>query len=283
MEKIHIEARAKINLTLDVLYKRPDDYHEVEMIMQTIALKDSVYIELLPEKAIKLTSDCDCIPCDETNLAWKAADIMMSQYCLDAGLKITVHKKIPVAAGLAGGSADAAAVIKGVNRLFGLNKDEDELKNLGTKIGADVPFCIQGGTALARGIGERLTALTSIPNAAVLLVKPPFFISTKEVYNRLDLKNINQRPDTNSMISYIERQDIKSICRGLCNVLEQVSFSLYPQLEHIKRRLVQLGALGSLMSGSGPTIFGIFEKKKEAQKAAEKMPDSCFVCLTEVE
>ena len=180
MEKIHIEARAKINLTLDVLYKRPDDYHEVEMIMQTIALKDSVYIELLPEKAIKLTSDCDCIPCDETNLAWKAADIMMSQYCLDAGLKITVHKKIPVAAGLAGGSADAAAVIKGVNRLFGLNKDEDELKNLGTKIGAEPLYPREG--RLLRGIGEAYRIV--YPKCCRFAGKTALLFY-KEVYNRL--------------------------------------------------------------------------------------------------
>jgi 4-diphosphocytidyl-2-C-methyl-D-erythritol kinase len=284
LRKIQIEAPAKINLTIDVLFKRPDGYHEVEMIMQTIGLKDVVDIELLSEKSIKVTSDCESIPNDETNLVWQAADMMINEYRLDAGLKIHIHKRIPVAAGLAGGSADAAAVIRGINELFDLKGAEELLKRLGKNLGADVPFCIQGGTALARGIGDELKALDSIPDAVVLLIKPPIFISTKEVYSRLNLKNMTQRPDTKTMLINIQRKDLKSICDGLCNVLETVSFDIHPQLRQIKQKLVQFGALGSLMSGSGPTIYGIFEGKDDAQKAAEKMvKNDYFFCLTQVD
>ena len=283
MRKIQIEAPAKINLTIDVLFKRPDGYHEVEMIMQTIGLKDVVDIELLSEKSIKVTSDCESIPNDETNLVWQAADMMINEYRLDAGLKIHIHKRIPVAAGLAGGSADAAAVIRGINELFDLKRPKKELMASGKTLGADVPFCIQGGTAIARGIGEKIIPLKPLSDIALVLVKPPYSISTKEVYSRLDVKNIKNRPSTMEMVKNIQNQDLDSISKGLCNVLEQVTLRMYPELEEIRNELLNLGALGSLMSGSGPTVFGIFETKQDAKKAAKKLSfEQSLVYVTEV-
>ena len=271
MHKLEIDARAKINFTLDVLWKRPDGYHEVEMIMQTLSLKDHLTLELLPERHIELSCDSDLVPRDERNLAWKAARIMLDEFAPDTGVKIHLKKNIPVAAGLAGGSADAAAVIVGLNELLGLKISTQQLQDIGKKLGADIPFCILGGTALARGIGEKLTILKPAPKMNILLYKPPFGVSTKEVYNRLDVKNIKQRPATSTMVKTIEKQDIVGIARGLCNVLETVTFDLYPELSKVKQQFKDCGALGSLMSGSGPTIFGIFESAKDAKKAEERM------------
>ncbi|NLU10308.1 MAG: 4-(cytidine 5'-diphospho)-2-C-methyl-D-erythritol kinase [Tepidanaerobacter acetatoxydans] len=284
MKKLDIDARGKINLTLDVLFKRLDGYHEVEMIMQTIALKDIISIELLSQRDIVLNTNCKKLPQDESNLAYQAAELMMKEYGLDAGVSIDIHKNIPLAAGLAGGSSDAAAVIIGMNELFELKIPKDELMTLGKRIGADVPFCILGKTALARGIGEQLTPLKSLSGLSILLVKPPYCISTKEVYNRLDVKNIKIRPDTKAMIDYIEHQDIGKIASGLCNVLEEVTLRLYPELGDIKKRMLQKGALGSIMSGSGPSVFGIFENIRDAKRAADDfaVKDSwIFVTKTE--
>lgn len=276
MYNIDIDARAKINLTLDVLSKRPDGYHEVEMIMQSIDLKDHLEIELVPKKKIEISTDCKDLPTDDQNLVYKAAALMINKFDLDAGIRIKLNKEIPLAAGLAGGSADAAAMIIGINELFDLKKSEKELMAIGKSIGADVPFCIHGGTALARGIGEKITALRSAPEFELLLVKPPCFVSTKEVYNKLDIKNINNRPDNRKVVKAIENQDVLNISKGLCNVLEDVTFSMHPELLKIKAWLLENGALGSLMSGSGPTVFGIFESKSDVNRALEKMPfDKC--------
>ncbi|NLZ53355.1 MAG: 4-(cytidine 5'-diphospho)-2-C-methyl-D-erythritol kinase [Thermoanaerobacteraceae bacterium] len=271
MEKFNIYASGKINLTLDVLFKRPDDYHEVEMILQTISLKDEISLKLIPRPVIELSSNCLELPQDESNLAYKAAKLMIEEYRLDTGIAININKNIPIAAGLAGGSADAAAVIVGINEMFELNRPQEELMGLGKKIGADVPFCILGKTALAQGIGEKLLPLRPLSGFGLLLVKPPYFVSTKEVYSRLDLKTIQKRPDTLAMIEYIRMQDIDKIASGLCNVLEEVTLKLYPELDFIKKHLVCHGALGSLMSGSGPTVFGLFETVQDARRAAAKI------------
>lgn len=271
LENLTLSVCGKINLTLDVHYKRPDGYHEVEMIMQTISLKDEISLKLIPRPVIELTSNCHKLPLDESNLAYKAAKLMIEKYKLDAGIAININKKIPIAAGLAGGSADAAAVIVGINEMFQLNRPQEELMALGKDIGADVPFCIVGKTALAKGIGEKILPLKHLSGFGLLLVKPPYFVSTKEVYSRLDVKAIQERPDTMAMIEYINAQDIGKIAAGLCNVLEEVTFKLYPELDFIKKHLVSKGALGSLMSGSGPTVFGIFENIREAKNAAEKI------------
>lgn len=271
MEKLTLEACAKINLTLDVLFKRPDGYHEIEMIMQTISLKDELSLKLTPRPVIRISSDCPALPQDEANLAYKAAKLMMDEFQLDAGVEIYIDKKIPIAAGLAGGSTDAAAVIVGINEMFQLNLPQAELMALGKKIGADVPFCIVGGTALARGIGEKIIPLKPLSNFGLVLVNPPYFVSTKEVYSRLNVKTIQKRPDTCAMIEHIEQQDIGKIASGLCNVLEEVTLKLYPELDMIKKCLISQGALGSLMSGSGPTVFGLFESVQDAQKAADRI------------
>lgn len=271
MSKIDIKAFAKINLTLDVLYKRPDGYHEVEMIMQNINLKDKIQIQLTSEKEISLECDCDILPTDGKNLAYKAAMLMTSMFDLDAGIKIKLYKNIPLAAGLAGGSADAAAVILGINRLFDLKLPLKELMALGKELGADIPFCIHGGTALARGIGEKIYPIDSYPNFGLVLVKPPFNVFTRQVYSRLDIKNIKKRPDNEKMIRALKNHDIKLLAKGLCNVMEDTTFEMFPRLLIIKEELLKKGALGALMSGSGPTIYGIFEDKKQAQRAAKSL------------
>ncbi|MGB9841000.1 4-(cytidine 5'-diphospho)-2-C-methyl-D-erythritol kinase [Thermovenabulum sp.] len=270
MHIFEIDVKAKINLTLDVLYKRQDGYHEVEMIMQTISLSDRVSMRLLPKKEIRILCEAPGVPLNEENTAYKAAKLMMDKFNLDAGLEIEIKKNIPVAAGLAGGSADAAAVLMGINEIFDLKKDLGQLIKLGKIIGADVPFSIMGGTAVARGIGEKLEPLPGLKDIVVLLVKPPYFVSTKEVYSRLNVGNIIKRPDTIGIIDKIKRADVRGIAEGLCNVLEEVTFKMHPELFGIKEAMKERGALGSLMSGSGPTIYGIFESLKDAQKAAEK-------------
>lgn len=270
MHRFEIDVKAKINLTLDVLYKRQDGYHEVEMIMQTISLSDRVSMRLLPEKEIRILCEAPGVPLNEENTAYKAAKLMMDKFNLDAGLEIEIKKNIPVAAGLAGGSADAAAVLMGINEIFDLKKELGQLMELGKIIGADVPFSIMGGTAVARGIGEKLEPLPGLKDIVILLVKPPYFVSTKEVYSRLNVGNIIKRPDTIGIIDKIKRADVRGIAEGLCNVLEEVTFKMHPELERIKEAMKERGALGSLMSGSGPTIYGIFESLKDAQKAAEK-------------
>lgn len=283
MHKLDIDARAKINFTLDVLRKRTDGYHEVEMIMQTVALRDHLTLELLAEKRIELECGNSIVPCDESNLAWKAARLMLDEYAPDAGVRISLKKNIPIAAGLAGGSADAAAVILGLNELLGLKRSREQLQEIGVRIGADVPFCIQGGTALAQGIGEKLTVIKPAPKMNILLYNPGYGVSTKEVYSRLNIKNIRERPTTSAMIDTIERQDIRSIARGLCNVLEPVAFELHPELSEVKKQFKNYGALGSLMSGSGPTIFGIFESEKDAKSAACRIPVDGQFFVTKVD
>lgn len=283
MRKICIDARAKVNLTLDVLHKRQDGYHEVEMIMQSINLKDRVVVEKICRPHIEILVENSKLPTDQRNLAFKAAKIMMDEFNLERGVKITLHKEIPLAAGLAGGSSDAAAVILAINELFDIKKTKEELMPLGKCIGADVPFCLLGGTALATGIGEQLRVLDPVPNFGILLIKPPYTVSTREVYSRLNIKNIQDRPNTKAMLESIKRQDIQGIAHGLCNVLEEVTFTLHPELKNIKEQLLKRGALGSLMSGSGPTVFGIFESKKEAFRAAQEFSqDEARVFVTEV-
>jgi 4-diphosphocytidyl-2-C-methyl-D-erythritol kinase len=283
LHKLDIDAKAKINLTLDVLYKRPDGYHEVEMIMQTLALKDNITLELRPKGQIELLCDCDLLPHDEKNLAWQAAKLMLDEFAPDTGIKIELRKNIPIAAGLAGGSADAAAVMLGINELLGLKRSKEELMNLGKRLGADIPFCIMGGTALVRGIGEKLTVLKPAPKMDILLFKPHFFVSTREVYSRLNVKDIKKRPDITTMIKTIEHQDVKGLAEGLCNVLEEVTFNLFPCLREIKLQFKKCKAMGSLMAGSGPTIFAIYDSKKEAQIAAANMAYDGHFFVTEVE
>ncbi|SHM20146.1 4-diphosphocytidyl-2-C-methyl-D-erythritol kinase [Caldanaerovirga acetigignens] len=271
MYAVELEAKAKINLTLDVLYKRPDGYHQVEMIMQEISLRDYLVISLLPKKDIRIVADSKAIPDGEANLAFKAAKLLIEEFNLDAGVEIKIFKEIPVAAGLAGGSADAAAVLKGMNEIFELGLSTEELMLFGEKLGADVPFCVMGGTALACGKGEELSRLPAVPPASLVLIKPPYSVSTREVYNRLKINSIKKRPETQTVIESIKKGDLEGIAKGLCNVLEEVTFAQHPELRKFKEMLKERGAFGSLMSGSGPTVYGIFETKKDAERAATSL------------
>ncbi|OPZ94818.1 MAG: 4-diphosphocytidyl-2-C-methyl-D-erythritol kinase [Firmicutes bacterium ADurb.Bin419] len=267
MNSICIKARAKINLFLDVLGRRNDGYHDVRMIMQSISLHDKVYLDLIDEKCINIKCDKHWVPSNSDNIAYKAAAVIMDKYDLPKGVGIKIVKNIPVAAGLAGGSADAAAVLSGMNEMFSLNLKEDELMQLGKSIGADVPFCVKGGTMLAEGIGEILTDIAPLKNVNIVLVKPRISVSTAWVYNNLDIGKISSRPDIRLLVDAIENRDIKSIGKNMVNVLEAVTVNRYGVIGEIKNKLVELGALGSMMSGSGPTVFGIFGSRMEAENA----------------
>lgn len=270
MKKITIDAHAKINLSLDVLSKREDGYHELEMIMQQLELKDIVTIEEI-DSGFNLTSNSQEIPLDETNLVYKAYKLMADTFNINKGISIHIEKNIPVAGGLAGGSADAAAVLKGLNTLWELSLNEKELMEIGLKIGADVPFCIMGGTAFAEGIGEKLTRLNRFSDRLVLIANPGLNISTAYVYQNLKLDKIVDRPKTEDLLKYIEKGDTKNVAVNMKNVLETVTIEKHPILDDIKEQIISYGALGSLMSGSGPTIFGIFNDLEDMERCAENL------------
>jgi 4-diphosphocytidyl-2-C-methyl-D-erythritol kinase len=265
-------AAAKINLAIDVLRKRPDGYHDVSMIMQSVALYDTITVRALKGE-IKVTSNSDEIPSDKTNIVYKAAEYLKIKYNVKEGVHINIDKSIPVAAGLAGGSADAALTLKLLNKAWDLRLSKNELLEAGKKLGSDVPFCMQGGTALAEGLGEKLTALRGIPDCLILLAKPPVSISTKEVYEGLKLEDVRQRPDIKNMIRCIDANDLEGIAANMCNVLETVTIKKCPQIQEIKDKLVEYGALGSMMSGSGPTVFGIFKDNASAYNAYDHIKD----------
>ncbi|MDU5081364.1 4-(cytidine 5'-diphospho)-2-C-methyl-D-erythritol kinase [uncultured Tissierella sp.] len=257
MKEIVLESYGKINLGLDVLYKREDGYHEINTIMQQISLSDTLIMREIKED-IELDCNNKELPLDSTNLVYRAWKKMQEKTGINKGIQINIHKKIPIAAGLAGGSANAAAVLKGLNQLWGLNLSEEELREIGIEIGADVPYCIMGGTALAEGIGERLTKIKSFKDKDILLVNPGIGVSTTEVYGNLRL-NKELRMDVQKIISSIERDDIKSVADNITNVMEEVVMEKNPIISEIKKDMVSYGALGALMSGSGPTVFGLFD------------------------
>lgn len=265
-----VKAPAKINLALDVLGKRSDGYHNVAMIMQTIDLYDTITIKNELE-GIKLTSDSTKIPLNESNIAYKAAHYLCTKYNVKRGVHIHIEKRIPVAAGLAGGSTDAAAVLKLLNKAWELKLSKTELMEAGKQLGADVPFCIQGGTCLAEGLGEKLTVIKGIPACHILLAKPSIEVSTKEVYQSLKLNEITERPNIPGMLKAIEEQDILGICSKMGNVLETVTIKLHPIILELKQKLFEYGAIGSLMSGSGSTVFGIFTDMSAAYAAYDNI------------
>ncbi len=273
-----IEAHAKINLSLDVLGKRDDGYHTLQMIMQTIQLHDTISIHEIPD-GVEIMCEAPYVPNNSSNIAYKAAQAILEKYKIKAGVRLEITKRIPVAAGLAGGSTDAAAVLKGMNELFGLGIDNNELMAIGKTIGADVPYCIMGGTALAEGIGEKLTPLSGLGNIPVLLVKPRIGVSTAWVYKNLNLENVGERPNTPLLISAIAEGDTKTLAANMKNVLESVTQKKYPIIEAIKRELLKLGATGSMMSGSGPTVFGIFEDADKAEYAFNTIKNSKYECI----
>lgn len=257
---------AKINLTLDVLGKRPDGYHDVEMIMQTVSLYDMIIVDRCDE-GIEITTNLKFLPINENNIAYKAANEFFNYTKVNGGCKIIIHKNIPVAAGLAGGSGNAAAVLCALDKLYNTNLSLDELKEIGVKLGADVPYCITGGTALATGIGEIIAPLPSLPKCCILMVKPPISVSTASIYNQIDSAEIPNRPDTNAMIEAIADGNINDVAKNLSNVMGTVTENMHPIIRGIKNKMIKNGALGAVMSGSGPTVFGIFPDYETAKKS----------------
>ncbi|MFP4697799.1 MAG: 4-(cytidine 5'-diphospho)-2-C-methyl-D-erythritol kinase [Eubacteriales bacterium] len=271
MDKIRLKARAKINLALDVIKKREDGYHEVSMIMQTVNLFDELEIKKIKKNDIILKTNLPFIPTDQNNLVYKAVQIIKENYSIKTGLFIRLDKAIPVAAGLAGGSSDAAAALVGLNKLFELGLSMDKLMKLGVKIGADVPYCLLRGTALAKGIGEKLTPLSSMPMCHVVLAKPSISVSTAAIYSKLNIENINKHPDIDSMILAIKEKDIYQISNLMENVLETVTEKEFPIIKVLKDYMLKQGAVGAMMSGSGPTVFGIFDDKDKAKSTMYKL------------
>ncbi len=270
---ITVNAYAKINFALDVLGCRDDGYHDVSMIMQTVELHDIVNVKKIDSENILIKSTSDKVPNDNTNLAYKAADIIRKNYCIKSGIMIEIDKNIPIAAGLAGGSSDAAAVIKAMNILFDLNLSIDELCLNAKNIGADVPFCIIGNTALAEGIGEVLTPFKSGLDCFVLLAKPNLSVSTAQIYKAFDLKKVKKKPNINKMINFIVSGDLDGACGLLSNVLESVTIPLYPIVGDIKKELLSLNSKGVLMSGSGPTVFALFNNEDDCKFAELKIKE----------
>lgn len=261
------KAYAKVNLGLDVIRRRGDGYHEVRMIMQTVDICDVLTFTRQERPGIVVTTDKEELPGDESNLIYKAARLVTETYSVREGIKIELQKRIPMAAGMAGGSTDAAAVFHGMNEMFGLGMDEDEMCALGVKIGADIPYCIKGGTALAEGIGEILTKLPDAPACVVLVAKPDIDVSTKYVYGNLHAESLEYHPDIDGMRAAIEEGDLRGMAERMGNVLETVTVNAYPVIREIKEVMKKSGAWNALMSGSGPTVFGIFGEEEKARKA----------------
>ncbi len=270
---MNINAHAKINLGLDVIRRRPDGYHEVRMIMQTLDLHDELSIERCDEEGVSITTNRDDLSVNEDNLIHKAAKLLMDEYDLPGGIRVALTKNIPVAAGLAGGSTDAAATLIALNKLYSLDLDTEDLMKLGVRIGADVPYCIMGGTALSEGIGEVLTPLCACPNWRILLAKPPVSVSTAYVYGNLKLDKVTH-PDIDTMIEGIQTGDRKNILQGMGNVLESVTVAKHPVISQIKDIMRRNNAACSLMSGSGPTVFGLFEGDDSINAAYEDLKNS---------
>lgn len=271
---MRLQAFAKINLGLDVLGKREDGYHEVRMIMQTIRMYDQLDMRKSVEPGIHLTTNKKYIPVDENNLVWRAAKLMMDTCGIMEGVSIHLHKVIPVAAGMAGGSSDAAATLVGMNRLFHCGLSKEKLMELGVQIGADVPYCVLRGTALAEGIGEKLTVLPPMPDCWILIGKPGISVSTKYVYTTLDLNTDTVHPDIDGMKKALEDGNLYGIMERMGNVLQDVTIPAYPEVERIKEQMKTLGAVNAMMSGSGPTVFGIFDNEEKAQEACQKLRES---------
>lgn len=259
------KAPAKINLLLDVIGKREDNYHNLRMVMTTIDLYDRISINKINENKIIINSNKYFLPNDERNLVYKATKLMKATFNINSGFNIFIEKNIPVAAGLAGGSSDAAATIRAINKIFKLNLSLSEMINLGLLIGSDVPFCLYNRTALVEGRGEIITPLPKVPKCWVILVKPHFGVSTKDVFSNVDLNEIHH-PNIEKMIESIKHPNYSLMCESLGNSLEQVTFKMYPEVREVKEKLLYLGVDNALMSGSGPTVFGLVLKERKAKK-----------------
>ncbi len=282
--EFELNAYGKVNLGLDVLRKREDGYHEVKMIMQTVKVFDRLTFSDIQEDKIELSSNLSFLPVNKDNLIYRACDMIKKEYGILSGVKIHLDKHIPVAAGMAGGSTDAAAALIGMNKLFGLKISQDKLMEYGVRLGADVPYCIMRGTALSEGIGEVLTKLPPMPRCYILIAKPPISVSTKMVYENLHADRLSYHPDIDGMIDALRAGSLKGITDRMGNVLETVTIARYPIIEDIKRRMLDDGAMNALMSGSGPTVFGIYEDEEKARSTMKelrykKLAKQAFVVL----
>lgn len=269
---MRMKAYAKVNISLDIVGKREDGYHLLEMIMQSIDLYDEIVIEK-QKKEITIKCNKPYVPTDERNLAYKAAQLFIEKYNIDSGVNINIKKNIPVCAGLAGGSTDAATVLKIMNSLFNINASDEELMILGLKLGADVPYCIKGGTALCKGIGEEVTALKGFKDKVIVLVKPPFGVSTNSVYQEFNIEKARNHPNTGLIINAINNDNLKMVCDNMKNLLENVTLRKHKILINIKEEMRYNGAMGTMMSGSGPTVFAFFDDMLKAQRCFEKMKE----------
>ena len=276
MYQMRLKALAKINLGLDVLRRKEDGYHEVKMIMQTINLHDQIHMRKIKEDEIRIRTNLHYLPNNENNLAYKAAKILKDEFDIKGGVTINLKKVIPVAAGMAGGSSDAAAVLFGMNKMYGLGLSMQELMDRGVKLGADVPYCIMRGTALAEGIGEKLTKLPAMPKCHILIAKPPISVSTKFVYENLHANDLKpeDHPPVDVQVEALKEGDLKKLVANMGNVLERVTVPEYPVINELKQMMLDCGALGSMMSGSGPTVCGIFENEEDAKAAFDKIEKS---------
>lgn len=273
--KLYEKAPAKINLLLDVLRKREDGYHEVEMVMTMVDLADRLALCELSDNTIRMTSQSGQIPLDEKNLACRAAKLIKDRFGIKKGVHLHLDKRIPVAAGLAGGSSDAAATLRGLNRLWKLGLSADELRKLAEEIGSDVPFCISGGTAIARGRGEILEPIDNPLSCWVVLAKPPIHVSTSDVYGKLRVDRIRQHPNLPAMLNAIRRGDFQGLCGSIGNVLEEVTVRLHPEVGRLKETMLRLGADGALMSGSGPTVFALASRQSKAARIYNGLRGFC--------
>ncbi|MEZ3436488.1 MAG: 4-(cytidine 5'-diphospho)-2-C-methyl-D-erythritol kinase [Lachnospiraceae bacterium] len=273
MDRLELKAMGKINLGLDVLGRRENGYHDVRMVMQTVYFYDTVVLEKKHMPGIEVKTNLFFLPADKGNLAFQAADMLTEEFKITEGISITLDKRIPVSAGMAGGSADAAAVLYGMNRMFGLGLSDEGLKKRGLKLGADVPYCIMRGTVLAGGIGEILTPLPRCPRCYVLLAKPSVNVSTKLVYERLDSSGEYEHPDIDGIIKGLEEKSIRKVASCMGNVLEHVTMKEYPVIGELKSVMKAKGALNAVMSGSGPTVFGLFEERGRAKEAADRIKE----------
>lgn len=274
MDTIQMKALAKVNLGLDVIRRREDGYHEVRMIMQTLQLFDRVTLEKRRKPGITLETNLPFLPVNEQNIAYRAAAMLMEEFSIKDGVHIKIEKHIPVAAGMAGGSTDGAAALYGINRLYQLGLTKRQLMERGVRLGADVPYCIMRGTVLSEGIGEVLTPVAAMPECYVLVAKPPISVSTKYVYEHLKLDQIEKHPDIDGMVAALQSGDLQGVTDRMENVLETVTIPKHPEIEKIKALMVEAGAMNALMSGSGPTVFGVFKNKSDGLKAKEMMRKS---------
>ena len=272
MDRVEERAYGKINLSLDVIGRRENGYHDVSMVMQTVDLYDVISLNKLKgDGEIRLTANMNTLPLDETNIVYKAVKLVKEEYGLNTGVSVHIEKHLPIAAGMGGGSSDGAAALRGMNRLFELGLSNEKLEELGVRLGADVPFLIKGGIALAEGIGEKLTKLPDFPDCVLVIAKPDLGVSTKEVYEAFDsLKEVNH-PDVGKLVKSLGSAGLKEIVKLLGNVLEEVTAKKYEIIEIVKKLLIDNGAVFSMMTGSGPTVFGIFGNEEQAKKACNNL------------